>query len=306
MSADAAISIIIPVYNRATLVRDTLDSVKAQTARPLSVILVDNASTDNSLEVLEQWRTSVVADDFKVSIFSETTPGATAARNRGLQEVTTEWTMFFDSDDMMLPGHVERALRVIAEHPEADIVGWNVRYHFADGGTKICPFETDDIVFHNLFHGTFATQRYCVRTALVRKAGGWNVNVPVWNDIELGARLLQLNPTVVHAGDEITIEYRSHEQSISGTSYGHIQQTVEPSLRSIADTLPADKKHWVDMKRAILYATAAREGDASARTNYLNLKRQTASLRLRLTLAAIYHYTRLGGRGAARLLRSLI
>ena len=88
------ITIIIPVYNRAGIVGPTLDAVAAQTWRPLNVILVDNASTDNTLQVLNQWKKSVERPDFKVEVIEERTPGASAARNAGLRRATTRWTMF--------------------------------------------------------------------------------------------------------------------------------------------------------------------------------------------------------------------
>jgi glycosyltransferase involved in cell wall biosynthesis len=303
---NSIITIVIPVYNRAKRVQATLDSICRQTARPIDLVLVDNASTDNSLEVLEHWRDSVSADDFRVTILSEPTKGACAARNCGLAAVDSEWVMFFDSDDLMLPDHLERTISAIKANPEADIIGWNVRVNYADGSSIMRPFEPNDIAFHNLFHGTFATQRYCVRTALARKAGGWNNDVPAWNDIEFGARLLAENPHIVHRGSDITVEYISHEDSISGVSYAHLRQKVEPSLQSITRTLPRDKQFWPDLKRVLLYATAAREGDTDSKTLYNNVMQRTPSTRLRLIYSFAYNYTRHGGRGAARLLRRLI
>jgi glycosyltransferase involved in cell wall biosynthesis len=304
--AENIITIVIPVYNRAQIVRKTLDGIAAQSYRPLDVILVDNASTDNSLQILRQWRDKAAAQDFRIKILSETSKGACAARNRGLQAVTTPWVMFFDSDDLMLPNHVARAVCAINANPKADIIGWNIRYNYANGNSIIRPFEPRDIAFHNLFHGTFATQRYCVRTDLARKVGGWNNSVPAWNDIEFGARLLTLNPNIVYAGSDITVEYFSHEDSISGLSYGHLQHKVDLALDSIANTLPKNKVFWVDLKRVLLYATAARENNSESKTLFHKVLHRTSSLRLRLIYQFAYQYTRIGGRGAARLLRCLI
>ena len=95
MTSEVQITIIIPVYNRAEVVKATLDSVAMQLYRPIDVILVDNNSSDNTLEVLNEWKQAVESDDFRVKVLSESNPGATAARNRGLKEVTTPYTMFF-------------------------------------------------------------------------------------------------------------------------------------------------------------------------------------------------------------------
>ena len=63
MKQQALISIIIPVFNRAGIVGRTLDSIAAQTLRPLNIILVDNNSSDNSFDVLNQWEKDNDTDD---------------------------------------------------------------------------------------------------------------------------------------------------------------------------------------------------------------------------------------------------
>ena len=73
----ALISIVIPVYNRAAVVTRTLDSVFAQTARPLQLILVDNASTDGSAELLRQWAATHDSSDFGVRLLSASARGRT-------------------------------------------------------------------------------------------------------------------------------------------------------------------------------------------------------------------------------------
>lgn len=95
MKQQALISIIIPVFNRAGIVGRTLDSIAAQTLRPLNIILVDNNSSDNTLEVLTQWGKDNSTDDFKITILQEKKPGAAAARNCGLKIVKTPYVMFF-------------------------------------------------------------------------------------------------------------------------------------------------------------------------------------------------------------------
>ena len=159
MERRADITIVIPVHNRAEIVGRTLASVEAQTLRPLSVVLVDNASTDGTAGVLREWAARPHGLD--VRVVCETAPGAAAARNRGLSEVRTEWTMFFDSDDTMRPDHCRRALEAAGD---CDMVGWDVCLHTTDGAEEVHRFYADDAQFHSLFHGSTATQRYMART----------------------------------------------------------------------------------------------------------------------------------------------
>lgn len=301
MDRRADITIVIPVHNRAEIVGRTLASVEAQTLRPLAVVLVDNASTDGTADTLRSWAARPHGLD--VRVVDEPVPGAASARNRGLSEVCTEWTMFFDSDDTMHPDHCQRALEAAKG---ADIVGWDVRYH-CDGTTSRCRFYADDAQFHSLFHGSMATQRYMARTALFRRAGGWNSSAFYWNDIELGARLLALNPRIRHAGAGITVDVYAQEQSITGTRFSDRADKAMAPLEALRLTLGPERAFWVDVKAAILAADCAKEGaaDIAKRIMRTTLAR-TGSRRRRMILRAAYAWRRAGLRGAARILRPLL
>ena len=103
------VAVVVPVFNRAHCILATLDSILAQTLRPAQVIVVDNGSTDHSKAVVEAWMQQQ-KPHCELLLLSEACRGASAARNRGLQAVTTEWVSFFDSDDLMSPDFLERML----------------------------------------------------------------------------------------------------------------------------------------------------------------------------------------------------
>lgn len=301
MARIPGITIVIPVHNRARIVGSTLKSVREQTLRPLRVILVDNGSTDDTHDVLEQWRCETEGD-LDVSIITETVPGAAAARNAGLARVETEWTMFFDSDDTMAPEHCRRALRAA---DGVDVVGWDVRYY--DGKHKtVLPFYTTDAQYHNLFHGSMSTQRYMARTELFRNAGGWNASVLYWNDIELGARILQQNPRIKKIQGTPTVTMFHSDESITGTSYSSRTERAAHALECIAGTLGPERRRWVDVKHIIFAADCAREGSQEGGKIYKEIIANNTSAGIRLLLRAVYLYRRAGGRGVARLIRILL
>ena len=300
MKQRSGITIVIPVFNREQVVGKTLASVEAQTLRPLSVVLVDNASTDGSRRVLEEWAMRPHGIDVKV--VDESTPGAAAARNRGLAEVDTEWTMIFDSDDTMEPAHCECALRMAGD---ADIVGWDVRYHDASGHTCIKPFHSTDMQYHSLFHGSMATLRYMARTSLFREAGGWNENIFYWDDIELGARLLKLSSRACHTGGPRVDVFLSGT-SITGTRFSSRVESAMTALEAIGRTLGPDGRKLTAVKAAVLAADCSREGSPAGRALLDQLLDGASSRRERMLLKAVYYYRRLGGRGIARLIRPII
>jgi glycosyltransferase involved in cell wall biosynthesis len=113
------ISIIIPMYNRATLVSETLDSVLAQTCNDWECIVVDDSSTDNSVEVVQKY---VDKDSrFKLLIRpEERIKGAPTCRNIGYENSRGEIVIFFDSDDLMSPPYFETVIRLINKNSDVD------------------------------------------------------------------------------------------------------------------------------------------------------------------------------------------
>lgn len=188
------ISIIVPVFNRSTIVTDTLDSIAAQTERPLALIIVDNNSTDDSLAVVTKWAVRHESPDFSVTVLSETTPGAPAARNKGFESVTTPYVMFFDSDDIMSPNHVKDFADTFRADPQLDIAGRDIVSIELDGTKKIHRFADRDMMFRHAFNAILSTQRYAVKSSFLREAGSWNPGALAWNDFELGFRLLVKHP----------------------------------------------------------------------------------------------------------------
>lgn len=294
------VTIVVPVYNRADLVSRTLDSIAAQTARPLAVVLVDNNSTDGTRGVLDEWAARTRGADFDVAVVTATRPGASAARNRGLAEVTTPWVMFFDSDDTMRPDHVARALKGIDSHPHADIIGWPVLFHGVDGSTRVDRFPVGDLLFDNITHSTLSTLRYMVRTDLVRRVGGWLEEASMMDDAELGTRMLVAGARVVRDSDRITVDVYESPRSISNDSIGRIA-TVRPALDSMRRHLPPYATHWPDLLEVLLTGSWARRDPASPARAAELIRRQP--LGRRLLFAMLYRYVRLGGRGAARIYR---
>ena len=301
-----AMTIVVPVHNRASIVDRTLRSIHGQTYRPLHVILVDNNSTDNSLQRLEQWKSEVDAPDFSVRVLSESTPGAPAARNRGLSEVTTDYLMFFDSDDIMLPTHVERAMQALLAHPHPDIVGWNVHITTVGGKSFSKPFYATDTIWHCIMHGSMGTQRYAARTELFRKAGYWNPAIPGWNDIELGARMLMLNPSIRKLTGPTTVRIFQQTVSITGLDFSSTPWKWETSLNAIEHTLRHSPRmrRYVNLRRALLAGDYAREGNRQESDRLLRTATGNESSPFhRMLFRIIRRYVAAGGRGGARLLR---
>ncbi|MEQ2455820.1 glycosyltransferase family 2 protein [Flavonifractor hominis] len=111
------VSIIIPVYNKSVYLRNTLHSVYQQSFSDYEVILVDDGSTDDSLEIAREF----AERDARIHILTGANGGVSAARNRGLQAAKGKWIQFLDADDLLLPDYLSSAVP-LAERGQADIL----------------------------------------------------------------------------------------------------------------------------------------------------------------------------------------
>ena len=268
------ISIIIPVYNRAVVVKDTLDSVAAQSYRPLQVVLVDNDSTDDTLQVLETFKKEHPGEGFNVVITCESHHTAGAARNRGFEAATGEWVLFYDSDDLMEEDLVESYVKMIekarAQGRPLDIISAKSTLIFPDGSHRGAPFHKRDLFANHILHAQLATQRYAVRREFFASTDGWNINLPGWNDWELGLRLLLANPHVGYMGGKsrIIINHNGAD-SITGTEFHsrrgqweHVIDIMKNELRcsQLKPEYRLRYERLLEYRRMVLAAQYEREG----------------------------------------------
>lgn len=301
----ALLTIVVPVFNREHLVERTLDSIKAQTYRPLQLIIVDNDSTDSTLSTVLQWCSQNSSDDFCVTVAVETRPGAPAARNAGLNIVTTPWTMFFDSDDVMAPDHISGIMCYLENHPDLDLIGWDVTISYSDGSKSRKSFSSMPTLYNCIMDGTMATQRYMARTEVFRLVGGWNDSIRVWNDIELGSRLLQIpGLRINYIKRSPTVLIFAHNDSITGPSFSSRRKEREYALSWMCKFIPPNLNYVIQLKRVILAANYYKERKGDIANNlYRQAVNETYSSWNRWLMKLAYHYTRFGGRGAAKILR---
>lgn len=272
MKDASPITVVIPVFNRASTLQRTLQSIDSQTLRPAAVIIVDNGSTDDSLAIANRW----AEGRDNTIVLSEPRPGACAARNRGLDAVETEWTMFFDSDDVMLPNHIADFTRAIHTNPEASIIGRDIFTIHLDGRKKRNYFKAgNNAMFHHLFRGSLGTLRHMAKTDLYLKAGKWNEKISGWDDFELGVRMLLMSPIVASIPGIPSAHAYQQSESITGTSFSANPDRWEKSLDEIRNhfsSLPSSNPQrgkylaWLDARSMILAAQYEREALAQPST----------------------------------------
>lgn len=114
------VSIIIPVFNRESIVKETLDSVKNQDYFNLECIIVDDGSTDNTVAVVKQY----IAKDSRFKLFRRPdnyASGGNGARNYGFSQTNGVYLQWLDSDDLLKPSKISKQVKQFQYHPEINL-----------------------------------------------------------------------------------------------------------------------------------------------------------------------------------------
>lgn len=135
-SSSPLVSVIIPVYNTHEYLNECLNSVVNQTLKDIEIILVDDGSTDGSLEILTKYK----MEDPRITVLTQENKGASSARNRGLDIAKGEYIAFVDSDDMIDTDAYEISYRQ-AKAANADILIFAEKKLSVKEGTFYNPLE---------------------------------------------------------------------------------------------------------------------------------------------------------------------
>lgn len=125
-------SVIIPLYNKAPYVAKAIESVLGQTYRDFEVIVIDDGSTDQSLEVAKTF------ENKSITIVSQSNSGVSTARNNGVKLAKYPYICFLDADDWWHPTFLEEMKRLITDFPDAGIYGSGY-YIVKNGQERIAP-----------------------------------------------------------------------------------------------------------------------------------------------------------------------
>lgn len=120
------VSVIIPNYNYGKYIRKTVDSVLAQTYPKIEIIVVDDGSEDDSLEVLKGY-------NGKISVIEQRNQGVSRARNCGVANSQGEYVAFLDADDLWLPEKLEKQMARLKADPEIGLVHCQMKFIDTEG-----------------------------------------------------------------------------------------------------------------------------------------------------------------------------
>ncbi|MFA5516448.1 MAG: glycosyltransferase [Desulfuromonadales bacterium] len=261
------ISVVIPAFNAAATLAETIDSVLAQTHRNLEILVVDNGSWDRTGAIAKEY----AARDRRCRCLRQAAPGAANARNRGIDEARGTFLAFVDADDLYAPTKLERQLAVLRRAAGDTVVLCRIiRFVEDDDGQKT--FRTVTAVPElpagdclSTIVGFEGNQMALFTTGLIPRdcllrAGKFDPLLPSAEDWDLGLRLAVFCSFA--AVQEPLYLYRKHAASVTATQ--NLDRTLHIHLdilrRAAArSSIPgrllrqAERKQYIEMIRALMY-----------------------------------------------------
>jgi len=235
------VSIIIPCFRQAHLLGEAIESVLAQSYPHFEIVVVDDGSPDDSLQVVRRYSS--------VRYLRQENHGVAFARNRGIQASTGEYLVFLDADDRLLPNHLQTNLKAFQEHPDAGFVCGDYRFIGAEGTWHVHNCRPSPDHYATLLRRNFIGPPHVVmfNRQVIQKVGGFRQDVAPSEDQELFLRVARAYPIYCH--HEVIAEYRRHG--------GQASQKFDIMLKSSLIVLRLQRDH---LKRNPIYREAYQSG----------------------------------------------
>lgn len=223
----AHVSVIIPAYNAAAFIVETVNSALNQTHRDLEIIVVDDGSKDGTLAALEQFGS-------RIRVHQQPNGGVARARNTGVGLATGEWIAFLDADDLWLPEKIERQL-ALASVPMSYTDRWNIgaRGDLPEQQSALTAMRGGDLFVPLLREGNFITNTsVMLRRDLFEKLGGFYTGLNGTEDWDLWIRVAERHP--IGFVPEPLVKYRFHGGSISRNYERMSRERTQVIARALA------------------------------------------------------------------------
>ena len=210
------VSVIIPCFNAERWLREAIDSALNQTYPSVEVIVIDDGSTDTSLEIIKSYGD-------KLTWESGPNKGGNHARNRGFAISKGDFIQFLDADDYLLPEKIDRQVSFLSQ-TKADVVygDWRHQYHLSNGDSYLEEIKISgvqpDILESLLADWWVSPACLLMRRSAVENSGGWNENLKVGQDRDFFISLVMNGAKVVYQPGCYSIYRRYGNTTVSTSS----------------------------------------------------------------------------------------
>jgi glycosyltransferase involved in cell wall biosynthesis len=261
MNQSPSISVILPTRNRAHTLRRAVASVLAQTRADLELIVVDDASTDDTAGVL------AAIDDPRMKVLRLFEPrGAAAARNYGIAGAHAPMLAFVDSDDVWHREKLERQMKTVAAAPAGTGLCVCSMEVFRAGKRHLVSYPDERLdpaaALARLASGTgVGTPCWLVPRETMARAGGFNADLPRLQDYECALRLARVAPILFMSDILVTAQIGADSISADADRYARAIGMIENDHHDLFEDHPAGHSYLV-FRAGKYFAAEGRRRDA--------------------------------------------
>ncbi|HVA78224.1 MAG TPA: glycosyltransferase [Candidatus Binataceae bacterium] len=266
------VSVVIPTYNRAAMVREAALSVLAQRGVDYELIVIDDGSTDGTAGDLARLREE---SGGQVRIERIENSGVAAARNRGVALARAPLVAFLDSDDLWMPDKLARQLDFMRAHPECEVSQCQERW--IRGGRRVNPGyrhrkRGGDLFFDSLRTCLISPSAVIMRIDLFRALGGFDETMRACEDYDLWLRILVTRE--IGLLDEVLLERRAgHPDQLSAAVAALDRYRILGLVKLLTDSRLSDSRRdtvtQVLAEKCAIYANGLRRRDRADAALYI-------------------------------------
>lgn len=297
------VSIVIPLYNKAQSIANTIACIQNQTCQDFEIVVIEGWSTDGSLEIIKE----LAEKDNRIHVFMQKNrKGVTPARNESIEEAKCEHIVFMDADDYWEPTYLETMVKLINDFPDARIWGMHHGEIDASGKHDARPIMPDGFrgVIENpwILGSPYWTSATAVSKSAVEKIGGFDNRIIFGEDIDLWYRLMLEFPAAFQQGPVLSYYRVEAENRACNKLFPlkiHIPYYIEKYNMYRKDN--QDFRKFIDLQflyRLYPYALSTpNDLDLKRVLSQIDFSLQKRSMKLRFQFPRLYYlYTKLVGR----------
>jgi len=261
------VTVVIASYNRARFLPAAIESVLGQSHADFELIVVDDASTDNSRDVVRRYRDSRIR-----LIVNESNAGVAVTRNRGLAAASTDYIFMLDGDDVCLPDRLVRQVRFLDEHPDVAVVGTQASIINTKGrkiGQFWRPASDAGIRWCGIFQSPVIQSSVAFRRDVVlQELGGYDERYRMGEDFDLWLRVAKKH-RIANLVDTL-VAYRADPLSASSfpghpSREGYAARKAIMVAERLREELPTESVALQTIERWIALGGAEQQSAADVR-----------------------------------------
>lgn len=252
------VSIIIPVYNKAAFVKESIDSALAQSYPYFELVLVNDGSTDGSLKILQEFKEKFPE---KVILIDSPNQGVSAATNLGIQAAKGEYIQFLDADDCISPNKINTQISLLKGKDVSSLatcsyVGFkeSIQNYSKVTYGAFQVFESGLDLLIQFWEKQEMLQPACYLTprSLIEKAGPWDETLTINQDGEFFMRVLLLVKQVIYDPESLVFYRTPGPSNVS-------QQKSENAFTSLLNSFQLYEKHTLIIEDSIRVRKALKQ-----------------------------------------------